>query len=215
MLVMVRVATSGWHVNVAMATLKGPAVLVPFAPAALGGEARVRGTLGQAQAVQAKLLFAMFFHPTHREMMGIARIATGASTGLTKQAPGARLTGTASQRHRATKVTFPGPFLQSQAAPTVAAVDTRGIFGTVLDVASLLHFHVVVTLLVVSVRPFFPIVQQVRARSSLPTAITQQVAHTKAVHIPVQVCQLISIQLGKAYSISHAIHVIVIWIVGV
>lgn len=71
-------------------------------------------------------------------MMSIARIATGASTGLTKQTPGARLTGTASQGHRATKVTFPGPFLQSQATPAVAAVDTRGIFGTVLDMASLL-----------------------------------------------------------------------------
>lgn len=68
MLVMVRVATSGWHVNIAMVALKGPAVLVPFAPAALGGEARVRGTLGQAQAVQAKLLFAWAPQKNAREV---------------------------------------------------------------------------------------------------------------------------------------------------
>lgn len=212
---MVRIATSGWHVNIAMGALKRPTILVPSAAATLGGEARVRGTLGQGQAVQAELLFAMFFHPTHGEMIGIARIATGGCTGLSKEAPGAPFAAAASDRDRATKVAFPGPFLQSQAAPAVAAVDTRGIFGTVVDVASLLHLHVVVTLLVVSVLPFFPILHQVRAGSSLPTAITQQVAHTKAVHIPVQVCQLISIQLGQAHPISHSVHVIIIWIVGV
>jgi len=81
---------------------------------------------------------AMFFHPTHGEMIGIARIATGGCTGLSKEAPGAQFAAAASDRDRATKVAFPGPFLQSQAAPAVAAVDTRGIFGTVVDVASLL-----------------------------------------------------------------------------
>jgi hypothetical protein len=82
---------------------------------------------------------AMFFHPTHGEMIGIARIATGGCTGLSKEAPGAPFAAAASDRDRATKVAFPGPFLQSQAAPAVAAVDTRGIFGTVVDVASLLE----------------------------------------------------------------------------
>lgn len=81
----------------------------------------------------------MFFHPTHGEMLGIARIATGGCTGFSiGKAPGAQFAAAASDRYRATKVAVPGPFLQSQAAPAVAAVDTRGIFGTVVDVAALL-----------------------------------------------------------------------------